>query len=219
MLETVIVVGNIIILEVLLSIDNAAVLATMVKTLPKELQKKALTYGIVGAYLFRGLALLFATILLKIVWLKILGGLYLVYLAYTNLKSDSGDDGPKSISIPFLNVFWSTVVAIELADLVFSIDNVFAAVAFTDKIELIYLGVFIGIIAMRFAATAFVRLIEKHPILEKVAFWVVGFLGVKLILSLWLKDLNLEHVDLIFSVLVTLAFILPILLGKSKSSK
>lgn len=219
MLETVIVVGNIIILEVLLSIDNAAVLATMVKTLPKELQKKALTYGIVGAYLFRGLALLFATILLKIVWLKILGGLYLVYLAYTNLKSDSGDDGPKSISIPFLNVFWSTVVAIELADLVFSIDNVFAAVAFTDKIELIYLGVFIGIIAMRFAATAFVRLIEKHPILEKVAFWVVGFLGIKLILSLWLKDLNLEHVDLIFSVLVTLAFILPILLGKSKSSK
>jgi YkoY family integral membrane protein len=219
MLETVIVVANIIILEVLLSIDNAAVLATMVKTLPKESQKKALTYGIVGAYLFRGLALLFATILLKIVWLKILGGLYLVYLAYTNLKSNSEDDGPKSISIPFLNVFWSTVVAIELADLVFSIDNVFAAVAFTDKIELIYLGVFIGIIAMRFAATAFVRLIEKHPILEKVAFWVVGFLGVKLILSLWLKDLNLEHVDLIFSVLVTLAFILPILLGKSKSSK
>lgn len=215
----ILIVLNIIILEVLLSIDNAAVLATMVKTLPKELQKKALTYGIVGAYLFRGLALLFATILLKIVWLKILGGLYLVYLAYTNLKSDSGDDGPKSISIPFLNVFWSTVVAIELADLVFSIDNVFAAVAFTDKIELIYLGVFIGIIAMRFAATAFVRLIEKHPILEKVAFWVVGFLGIKLILSLWLKDLNLEHVDLIFSVLVTLAFILPILLGKSKSSK
>ena len=214
MLETVIVVGNIIILEVLLSIDNAAVLATMVKTLPKESQKKALTYGIFGAYLFRGLALLFATILLKIVWLKILGGLYLIYLAYTNLKSDSGDDGPKSISIPFLNVFWSTVVAIELADLVFSIDNVFAAVAFTDKIELIYLGVFIGIIAMRFAATAFVRLIEKHPILEKVAFWVVGFLGVKLILSLWLKDLNLEHVDLIFSILVTLAFIIPIFFSK-----
>ena len=219
MLETVIVVVNIIILEVLLSIDNAAVLATMVKTLPKELQKKALTYGIVGAYLFRGIALLFATILLKIVWLKILGGLYLIYLAYNNLKSGSEDDGPKSISIPFLNVFWSTVVAIELADLVFSIDNVFAAVAFTDRIKLIYLGVFIGIIAMRFAATAFVQLIEKHPILEKVAFWVVGFLGVKLILSFWLIDLNLEHVDLIFSLLVTFSFLLPILLGKNKKTK
>lgn len=218
MIETIFIVGNIIILEVLLSIDNAAVLATMVKTLPKSDQKRALTYGIVGAYLFRGLALLFASFLLKIVWLKLLGGLYLIYLAYSNLKSKQDDSNHKFISIPFLNIFWSTVVAIELADLVFSIDNVFAAVAFTDKIELIYLGVFVGIIAMRFAATGFVKLIEKHPILEKVAFWVVGLLGVKLILSLWLKDLNFEHIDLIFSALVTLAFLMPILLGKVKSS-
>jgi len=70
---------------------------------------------------------------------------------------------------------------------------------------------------MRFAATGFVKLIEKHPVLEKVAFWVVGFLGLKLMLSLWLKDLNLEHIDLIFSVLVTLSFVVPIFLGKGKS--
>jgi YkoY family integral membrane protein len=207
MFETVFIIGNIIILEVLLSIDNAAVLATMVKTLPKSDQKKALTYGIVGAYLFRGLALLFASFLLKIVWLKLLGGLYLIYLAYSNLRSEQDDSNHKSISIPFLNIFWSTVVA-----------NVFAAVAFTDQIELIYIGVFVGIIAMRFAATGFVKLIEKHPVLEKVAFWVVGFLGLKLMLSLWLKDLNLEHIDLIFSVLVTLSFLIPIFLGKGKSS-
>ena len=218
MLETVVIIGNIIILEVLLSIDNAAVLATMVKTLPKNDQKKALTYGIVGAYLFRGLALLFATFLLKILWLKLLGGLYLIYLAYFNLKAEQDNSDHKSITIPFLNVFWSTVIAIELADLVFSIDNVFAAVAFTEKIELIYIGVFVGIIAMRFAASGFVKLIEKYPVLEKVAFWVVGFLGLKLILSLWLKDLNLEHIDLIFSVLVTLSFLIPIFLGKGKSS-
>jgi len=218
MFETVFIIGNIIILEVLLSIDNAAVLATMVKTLPKSDQKKALTYGIVGAYLFRGLALLFASFLLKFIWLKLLGGLYLIYLAYSNLKSEQDDSNHKSISIPFLNIFWSTVVAIELADLVFSIDNVFAAVAFTDQIELIYIGVFVGIIAMRFAATGFVKLIEKHPVLEKVAFWVVGFLGLKLMLSLWLKDLNLEHIDLIFSVLVTLSFVVPIFLRKGKNS-
>jgi len=53
---------NIILLEIVLSIDNAAVLATMVKQLPKEQQKKSLTYGIVGAYLFRGLALVFVSI-------------------------------------------------------------------------------------------------------------------------------------------------------------
>jgi len=220
MLETFIIVSNIIVLEVLLSIDNAAVLATIVKTLPKDSQKKALTFGIFGAYIFRGLALVFASFLLKFMWLKFVGGLYLVYLAYSNLKPTSEDlnSTHKTISVPFLSVFWSTVVAIELADLVFSIDNVFAAVALTDKIELIYFGVFVGIIAMRFAATGFVSLIEKYPILEKVAFWVVGFLGLKLILSLWLKDLNLEHVDFIFSILVTFAFVLPIVICR-KSNK
>jgi YkoY family integral membrane protein len=214
MFESITVIFNIIILEVLLSVDNAAVLATMVKTLPKSSQKKALTYGIIGAYLFRGLALLFATILLKLVWLKIIGGLYLIYLAFTNIKSNSEEMGHKPITVPFLSVFWSTVLAIELADLVFSIDNVFAAVAFTNNIKLIYLGVFIGIIAMRFAATGFVKLIEQYPSLEKIAFWVVGILGLKLILSVWLEELNLEHIDLIFSLLVSLAFFFPIIYKK-----
>lgn len=101
MIETIFVIGNIIVLEIFLSVDNAAVLATMVKTLPKSDQKKALTYGIVGAYIFRRLALLFASFLLKIVWLKLLGGLYLIYLAYSNLKSKQDDSNHKSISILF----------------------------------------------------------------------------------------------------------------------
>ena len=57
---------NIILLEIVLSVDNAAVLATMVKQLPKNQQKKSLTYGIIGAYVFRGLALIFASILIEI---------------------------------------------------------------------------------------------------------------------------------------------------------
>ena len=76
---------NIFLLEVILSIDNAAVLATMVKRLPKEQQNKALTYGLVGAYVFRGLALLFASLLIKIIWLKVVGGIYLMYLARTKV--------------------------------------------------------------------------------------------------------------------------------------
>ena len=80
---------NIMILEIVLSIDNAAVLAAMVKELPKEQQKKALTYGIAGAYIFRGLALVFASILVQLVWLKVVGGLYLIYLAYKSLIGKS----------------------------------------------------------------------------------------------------------------------------------
>ena len=207
---------NIMILEIVLSIDNAAVLAAMVKELPKDQQKKALTYGIAGAYLFRGLALLFASILIKLVWLKVAGGLYLMYLAYNALSTnvEQGGESKMTIKIPFLSALWSTIVAIELMDLVFSIDNVFAAVAFTPNLWLICGGVFIGILAMRFATTKFVKVLEKNPILERVAYWVIGALGLKLVSSYWLHDLNTEAIDAVFSILTLLAFVVPLIIKK-----
>jgi YkoY family integral membrane protein len=207
---------NIMILEIVLSIDNAAVLAAMVKELPKEQQKKALTYGIAGAYVFRGLALLFASVLIKLVWLKVAGGLYLMYLAYNALSSkvEQGGESKMSIKIPFLSALWSTIVAIEMMDLVFSIDNVFAAVAFTPNLWLICGGVFVGILAMRFATTKFVKVLEKNPILERVAYWVIGALGLKLVSSYWLHNLNTESIDAVFSILTLLAFIIPLIIKK-----
>jgi YkoY family integral membrane protein len=207
---------NIMILEIVLSIDNAAVLAAMVKELPKEQQKKALTYGIAGAYVFRGLALLFASVLIKLVWLKVAGGLYLMYLAYNALSTnvEQGGESKMTIKIPFLSALWSTIVAIEMMDLVFSIDNVFAAVAFTPNLWLICGGVFIGILAMRFATTKFVKVLEKNPILERVAYWVIGALGLKLVSSYWLHDLNTEAIDAVFSILTLLAFIVPLIIKK-----
>ena len=204
------------ILEIVLSIDNAAVLAAMVKELPKDQQKKALTYGIAGAYLFRGLALLFASVLIKLVWLKVAGGLYLMYLAYNALstKVEQGGESKMTIKIPFLSALWSTIVAIELMDLVFSIDNVFAAVAFTPNLWLICGGVFIGILAMRFATTKFVKVLEKNPTLERVAYWVIGALGLKLVSSYWLHDLNTEAIDAVFSILTLLAFVVPLIIKK-----
>lgn len=207
---------NIMILEIVLSIDNAAVLAAMVKELPKEQQKKALTYGIAGAYLFRGFALLFASVLIKLIWLKVAGGLYLMYLAYNALSTnvEQGGESKMTIKIPFLSALWSTIVAIEMMDLVFSIDNVFAAVAFTPNLWLICGGVFIGILAMRFATTKFVKVLEKNPILERVAYWVIGALGLKLVSSYWLHDLNTEAIDAVFSILTLLAFIIPLIIKK-----
>jgi YkoY family integral membrane protein len=207
---------NIMILEIVLSIDNAAVLAAMVKELPKEQQKKALTYGIAGAYVFRGLALLFASVLIKLVWLKVAGGLYLMYLAYKALSTnvEQGGESKMTIKIPFLSALWSTIVAIEMMDLVFSIDNVFAAVAFTPNLWLICGGVFIGILAMRFATTKFVKVLEKNPILERVAYWVIGALGLKLVSSYWLHDLNTEAIDAVFSILTLLAFVIPLIIKK-----
>src|SRR5205823_1632220 len=81
--------------------------------------------------------------------------------------------------------FWATVALIELMDLAFSIDNVFAVVAFTNNLVIICAGVFIGILAMRLVAQAFVLLMGKYPFLETAAFLIIGILGLKLLLSLF----------------------------------
>jgi YkoY family integral membrane protein len=190
------IIGNLIIIESLLSVDNAAVLATMVMDLPQEQRDKALKYGIWGAYFFRGLAMIFAAFLIKIWWLKPLGGIYLLYLVYDWYKSkqtESTDDDTidkesnwlYKLTVGSLGSFWATVCLVELMDMAFSIDNVFAAVAFTPNIILVCIGVFIGILAMRFIAQWFVKLMEKYSFLETAAFVVIGILGVKLTLSLF----------------------------------
>ncbi|MFN8298389.1 MAG: DUF475 domain-containing protein [Chitinophagales bacterium] len=195
-LASLIVVGNLVLIESLLSVDNAAVLATMVMDLPKEDRTKALRYGILGAYVFRGLALLFASFLVKLWFLKPLGGLFLLYLVWdwwmgkqTEDKEDDYFDKRRNwlykLTVGSLGNFWATVALVELMDMTFSIDNVFAAVAFSNNIFIIWLGVFIGILAMRFVAQGFVKLMEKYTFLETCAFTVIGILGLKLIFSVY----------------------------------
>ncbi|MBD1386500.1 DUF475 domain-containing protein [Mucilaginibacter rigui] len=229
------IVLNLIVIESLLSVDNAAVLATMVLDLPKHQRARALRYGIVGAYVLRGVCLFLAAWLVKIWWLKPLGGLYLLYLAFDyfkkklaakNAEGDEEESVDKSknwlykSTVGLIGTFWATVALVELMDLAFSIDNVFAAVAFTDHVFLIYTGVFIGILAMRFVAQAFVKLMEKFTFLETVAFMVIGVLGVKLTASLFVhfdkespisKFLEGETADIAVSVFTVSVFIIPVL--------
>ena len=190
------IVGNLIIIESLLSVDNAAVLATMVMDLPEKQRNKALKYGSWGAYIFRGLAMIFASFLIQIWWLKPLGGLYLLYLVYDFWKGKQTPEKEDDIldknsnwlyrsTVGALGNFWATVALVELMDMAFSIDNVFAAVAFTDNIILVCFGVFIGILAMRFIAQWFVKLMETYSFLETAAFVVIAILGLKLGLSIF----------------------------------
>jgi YkoY family integral membrane protein len=216
MISSLLIILNLILLEVVLSIDNAAVLSTMVNELPKPQQKKALTYGIFGAYLFRGLALLFASFLINLTWLKFVGGFYLIYIAVKSLLNTGGEKSHSTFKIPFLTPFWSMVVMIELMDIVFSIDNIFSAVAFTDDFLTICFGVFIGILAIRFATTKLIDLLNKIPHLEKVAFGVIGLLGIKLCLSVFIPVLANEWVDLVFSLITLLAFAIPFIIAKLK---
>ncbi len=193
------VILNLILIESLLSVDNAAVLATMVLDLPKDQRKKALKYGIIGAYVFRGICLLFAAMLIQIWWFKPVGGIYLLVLAIKYFFTKKKVEDPQTIAeelerkqrswlyrktLGAFGPFWSTVILVELMDLAFSIDNVIAANAYTKNIILIWIGVFIGILAMRFVAQGFVRLMEKYPFLSVCAYTVIGILGLKLTLSM-----------------------------------
>ncbi len=195
-LATLLIIGNLILIESLLSVDNAAVLATMVMDLSPRDRKRALKYGIFGAYFFRGACLLLASYLIKIWWLKAVGGIYLLFLVIKWLKGrgqkaiHKKKENPENnwlhkLTSGRIGAFWATVISVELMDLAFSMDNVFAAVAFSDNILIILCGVFIGILAMRFVAQAFVTLMERFPFLEACAYGVIGILGIKLTLSLY----------------------------------
>ncbi|MVN20205.1 TerC family protein [Mucilaginibacter arboris] len=225
------IILNLIVIESLLSVDNAAVLATMVIDLPKEQRSRALRYGILGAYVFRGICLFLAAWLVKIWWLKPLGGLYLLYLAFDFFKGKGDESGEEETvnknenwiyrsTVGLVGTFWATVALVEVMDLAFSIDNVFAAVAFTKHVFLIYTGVFIGILAMRFVAQGFVKLMEKFTFLETVAFVVIGVLGFKLTasiythfypVSLFSEIMEGKKADLFISLFTVAVFLVPVI--------
>jgi YkoY family integral membrane protein len=219
------IILNLIVIESMLSVDNAAVLARMVMDLPVKQRKSALRFGILLAYIFRGTCLIFVSVLIRISWLKLLSGAYLLYLFVEFFyKKINNRTKTEERTIPkrrfnFLSPFLSTVLMVEAMDLSFSIDNVFAAVAFTDNLVLICIGVFIGIIAMRIVAGYFVVLMERFPFLDTIALVVIGLLGMKLCLSFFAPyiggsiQLHIDGhtTDLYFSLLTVSIFFIPVL--------
>ena len=170
------------VLEGILSVDNSLVLAILVRTLPKEQQKKALLYGIFGAFFFRVVALIFAAQLMGFVIFKIIGGGYLLYLAMKHMfffyKEDAHQSRPKVAAS-----FWKTVLIVEFTDIAFSIDSITTAVAMSDKLIVVWLAGIMGIVFLRFAAGFFIRLLERLPKLEDLAYQLIFFVGTKLLME------------------------------------
>jgi len=181
-------IGTLVFLEALLSADNALVLAIMVKHLPEEERKRALLYGLGGAFVFRLIAIVFATFVLAQWWLQALGGIYLAFLAIKHFIASSGDAESK-VKKP-KGGFWPTVIAVELTDIAFALDSVLAGIAFitlpkegiqNDKIWVVVAGAMIGIVLLRFAAARFSKLLDRYPGLDHVAYTLVGWVGIKLL--------------------------------------
>jgi YkoY family integral membrane protein len=172
------IIGTLVILEGLLSADNALVLAVLVKHLPEEQRKKALFYGIIGAYLFRVIAIGIGVTLINIGWIKIVGGHYLLWLVlqhFVNKKDGEEDIQTKKVG------FWSTVLTVELMDIAFSIDSVIAAFGVSNQVWVLFLGGILGILMMRGVAQLFLALIERIPEFETTAFVIIGIIGLRMI--------------------------------------
>ena len=239
----VIIILQLIFLEGILSIDNAAVIGALVSPLPddkhvvwpKPLQRAgewlhpllgnqrmaALRVGLLGAYAGRGLMLFMTSFLIHNSWVKLLGAAYLVHLAFDNLEDMTGGGSEDDADISPIKVrsFWMTVLTVELMDLIFSIDNVVAAVSLSNKLWVVMIGVGIGILAMRFAAGIFSYAVEREPILKQAAYVLVLNIGVELILEqVW----HVEISDLVRfgisagTILLALAYAHSKLLQKSR---
>jgi YkoY family integral membrane protein len=172
------IIGTLVILEGLLSADNALVLAVLVKHLPQEQRKKALFYGIIGAYLFRVIAIGIGVTLINIGWIKIVGGHYLLWLVLQHFMNKR--DGEEEIQTKQVG-FWSTVLTVELMDIAFSIDSVIAAFGVSNQVWVLFLGGILGILMMRGVAQLFLALIERIPEFETTAFLLIGMIGLRMI--------------------------------------
>jgi len=197
---------TLILLEGLLSVDNALVLAALVKKLPGPQQRRALTYGVFGAIFFRVLAVILATHLMKITFVKLIGGAYLIFLAFKHLFPasqvlTSGSPGESAKPVK-PHSFWTTVILVELTDIVFSIDSITTAVAMSSKISVIIIGGIAGILAMRFVAMVFIKLLEKYPRLDDIAYQLIFFIGIKLCLECFHYEIDEKTFWLVMAFIV-----------------
>src|SRR5947207_570932 len=174
-------------LEGLLSADNAMVLAILVLGLPKAQQRKALRYGIAGAFAFRAAATILAAYLITLGWVKLVGAGYLLYLVYRHFFSSGSAEArrtpPKAKPSMGLSAFWATVVKVELTDIVFAVDSILVAVAMSPKRWVVLSGGILGIIMMRLVIGQLLALVERYPALVDGAFVIIAWVGVKLLVE------------------------------------
>lgn len=218
-------IGSLVILEGLLSADNALVLAVMVKHLPEKQRKKALFYGLLGAYTFRFIAIGVGVFLIQLWWVKVLGAAYLAWLAIRYFldrkkepqadETETKDIRKDSLLIRLFGNFWGTVASVELMDIAFSVDSVLAAFGISEKVWILLLGGMLGVLMMRGVAGVFLKLIDRIPELETAAYVLILIISVKMFLSV--LDIHVSHE--VFFILIFVIFGATFIIHKRKQKK
>lgn len=212
---------SLVVLEGLLSADNALVLAVLVKHLPEKQRKKALLYGLIGAYLFRFIFIGIGVYLVKFWFVKVLGAAYLMWISIDYFrKKGGGDDEVKEFNkqgvlVRMFGMFWGTVVAVELMDIAFSVDSILAAFAVSSEVWVLLIGGMLGILMMRTIAGVFVTLIDKVPELETTAFILIFIIALKMLLSVF----HIEISHYVFFAVLVIAFAATFVVHKINAKK
>ena len=199
-----------IILEILLSADNAIALASLTKSLKNsEDRTRALNIGITISLILRIFLILLSAFLLKYLIIRILAGLYLIYLFFSNVILKDNNYSDEEINKEYSNSnkinFIKVVALLSVTDLAFSIDSITTAVAISDQYILVVTGAFIGVIALRFTSEIFLRLIEYFTRLEMAGYIAILIIGSKLILNTIFVESFLP--DFYFYILILLSFV------------
>ncbi|MDF2857925.1 MAG: rane protein [Neobacillus sp.] len=204
-------IGTLVILEGLLSADNALVLAVMVKHLPPDQRKKALFYGLLGAYIFRFIAIGVGVFLIKLWWVKILGAGYLAWLAIKYFidkrkaaQSDEEEEkgmNTSGVLIRLFGTFWGTVIAVEIMDIAFSVDSVLAAFGVSEQVWVLLVGGMLGVLMMRGIAGVFLTLIDRVPELETAAYVLIALIALKMFVAVF--GIHIEHLHFFIVLLLT----------------
>jgi YkoY family integral membrane protein len=223
-------IGTLVILEGLLSADNALVLAVMVKHLPEKQRKKALFYGLLGAYIFRFIAIGVGVFLIKLWWVKLIGAGYLAWLSIKYFidkrrASQAEDEEEHGINkggllIRLFGTFWGTVAAVELMDIAFSVDSVLAAFGISEQVWVLLLGGMLGVLMMRGIAGVFLKLIDRVPELETTAYILILLIALKMLLALPQIGIHVEHTTFFIILLITFAATFVVhFMNKKKAEK
>lgn len=169
-------------LEAVLSADNAVALAAIAQGLEDEkLEREALNFGLVIAYVLRITLLLTATWVQQFWQFEVLGGAYLLWLVFQHFTS--GEEENDQNREPRFKSLWQAIPVIAFTDLAFSLDSVTTAIAVSPETWLVITGTTIGIIALRYMAGLFIRWLDEYEHLADAAYITVGFVGLRLILK------------------------------------
>ncbi|WP_295746432.1 TerC family protein [uncultured Limosilactobacillus sp.] len=192
------IIFSLVMIECLLSVDNAIVLAAQTRVLPslKE-QEESLFYGLWGAYIFRFLIIGVGTFLIHFWEIKVIGAAYLLYLVYRFFRFKFVGKQPlrkshqKKTKLTGRRLFWFVVIQIEFMDIIFSVDSVLASLAISSNPVIVLIGGMIGILCMRGIAEIIMKLMRKVPELEPMAYVLIAVIAVKLFLTIPAIDIEI----------------------------